>query len=280
MQVVRHFVLALAVALAGVVVFGRPPLPQDPAYHLMADQRALLGIPNCLNVLSNLFFAVAGLMGLAAIFCRRAERPTPFADPWERWPYAALFAGTALTAFGSAYYHLAPDNARLVWDRLPMTLGFMGLLTAVLAERVSLPVGRRLFCPLLLFGAGSVAYWYWSELRGGGDLRPYVLVQFGALFLAVLLLLLYPARRPGAAYLFAGLAAYAAAKWFELADRRIFALGQIVSGHTLKHVAAAGGVACVATMLRARMRRGGAAVPPDRCEQQTGRADGPGRVGG
>jgi hypothetical protein len=261
-QVVRHFFLALAVAVAGVVVFARPPLPQDPAYHLMADQRAFFGIPNCLNVLSNLPFAVVGLWGIGVIFTRPAGRPTPFADPWERWPYAALFAGTALTAFGSAYYHLAPDNARLVWDRLPMTLGFMGLLAAVFAERVSLPAGRLLFCPLLLLGAGSVAYWYWSELRGGGDLRLYVLVQFGSLLLVVLLLLVYPARQLGAGYLFAGLAAYAAAKWFEIADARLFALGHMVSGHTLKHVAAAGGVACVVAMLRARTRRGDAAVPP------------------
>jgi hypothetical protein len=256
LQIVRHALLALAVAVAGIGVFARPPLAQDPAYHLMADQRPLLGIPNCLNVLSNLPFAVVGLWGLAVIFWRRAGRATPLADPWERWPYAALFAGTALTAFGSAYYHLAPDNARLVWDRLPMTLAFMGLLAAVFGERVSLPVGRLLLGPLLLLGAGSVAFWYWSELRGGGDLRLYILVQFGSLLLVVLLLLVYPARSPGAGYLFAGLAAYAAAKWLELADRPIFALGRIVSGHTLKHVAAAGGVACVVAMLRARGRRG------------------------
>ena len=255
-QIIRHAILVLAVAVAGVGAFARPPLAQDPSYHFMADQRRLLGIPNCLNVLSNLPFAVVGLWGLAGVFRRPAGCPTPFADPWERWPYAALFAGTALTAFGSAYYHLAPDNARLVWDRLPMTLGFIGLLAAVFAERVSLPVGRLLLCPLLLCGAGSVAYWYWSELRGGGDLRPYILVQFGSLFLAVLLLLLYPARRPGTAYLFAGIAAYAAAKWFEVADGRIFALAQIVSGHTFKHLAAAGGVACVVAMLHARRRPG------------------------
>jgi hypothetical protein len=65
-------------------------------------------------------------------------------------------------------------------------------------------------------------------------------------------MVLYPARYSGTAYLVMGLAAYAAAKGLELADRPIFALGQVVSGHTLKHLAAAGGVACLAAMLRAR----------------------------
>jgi hypothetical protein len=254
-KIFRSSILGLAVTASLVVVFVRPPLAQDPAYHVMADQRTLLGIPNCLNVLSNLPFAAVGLLGLVVVFRREAGGPAMFHDRWERWPYAALFAGTALTAFGSTYYHLAPGNGRLVWDRLPMTLGFMGLLTAVITERLSPQVGRKVFAPLLVLGAGSVLYWYWGELRGTGDLRLYILVQFGSLLVVVLLMILYPARYPGAGYVFAGLAVYAVAKWLEFADQRIFAVGQIVSGHTLKHLAAAAAVACVAAMLRARIRR-------------------------
>ena len=183
----RHVILT-AVAIACVIaVFSQPPIPQDPAYHVMADRRPLLGIPNALNVLSNIPFAVAGVLGLYYAFLPRTGS-RPFSDPWERWPYAALFAGTALTTAGSAYYHLAPDNARLVWDRLPMTVGFMGLLTAIVAERSSLGLARRLFVPLLAFGAASVVYWAWSELRGAGDLRP---VRACAIRIA--------GRRPGAA---------------------------------------------------------------------------------
>jgi hypothetical protein len=249
--IVRHSILAIAVTGAVLLVMSRPPIPQDLDYHVMADQRPLLGIPNSLNVLSNVPFAIVGLLGLAAAFGWRG-RPSSFADSWERWPYAALFTGVALTALGSSYYHLAPDNARLVWDRLPMAVGFMGLLTALFAERVSLAAGKWLFLPLLAAGAASVGYWYWSELRNTGDLRPYLLVQFGSLLVVVLLLSLYPARYPGTGYLVAGLAAYAAAKGLEVADRPIFALGHVVSGHTLKHLAAAGGVACLVAMLRTR----------------------------
>lgn len=253
-SILRHVVLALVVAAAGIGLLGGPPLAQDPAYHLMADQRACLGLPNCLNVLSNLPFALVGVLGLAAVFHGGAEAAR-FRDPWERWPYAILFAGVALTTLGSAYYHLAPDNARLVWDRLPMTLGFMGLLTALLDERVGLRVGRLLLGPLLLLGIGSVVHWYWSELHGRGDLRVYLMVQYGSLLLVALLLLLYPARYPGTGYLVAGLGAYAGAKWLETADARIFAMGAIVSGHTLKHLAAAGAVVCLVAMLRARAPR-------------------------
>lgn len=251
MRIARHATVAAVVAASVVAVLSQPAIPQDPAYHVMADRRTLLGIPNALNVLSNVPFAVAGVLGLVAVFSPRPGA-RPFGDPWERWPYAALFAGTALTTAGSAYYHLAPDNARLVWDRLPMTVGFMGLLTAVVSERASLTLGRRLFVPLLLFGAGSVAYWYWTELRGAGDLRPYALAQFGSLAVVLVLLVLYDARYSGSRYLFAGVGAYVAAKAFEMADRTIFSFGNVVSGHTLKHLAAAVGVGCVAAMLRTR----------------------------
>lgn len=258
----RHFSVVIAVLGAVAAVLAAPPVAQPLGYHNFADQRSWLGIPNALNVLSNLPFAVVGMLGLAAIFGSNAERRVPFRDSWERWPYAALFTGVALTTVGSSYYHLAPDNARVVWDRLPMTLGFMGLLTAVLAERVSLPLAHWLFTPLLTVGAASVGYWYWSEVQGAGDLRPYLLVQFGSLLVVVLLLVLYPTHYGGGRYLSAGLAAYAAAKGFELADGRIFALGRIVSGHTLKHLVAAGAVACLVAMLRARAPSASGPMPP------------------
>jgi glyoxalase-like protein len=260
-RMVRHLILVAAVCVVMAAVLAEPPLPQPLAYHNMADERSWLGIPNALNVLSNLPFAAIGVLGLIEVFRAGSGRRSPFQHLWERWPYAALFAGVALTSVGSSYYHLAPDNARLVWDRLPMTLGFMGLLAAVLAERVSLPVARWLFVPLLVVGGGSVGYWYWTEVQGAGDLRPYLLVQFGSLVIVFLLLALYPARYVGGRYLIAGLTAYAAAKGFELADGAIFSLGGIVSGHTLKHLVAAGGVGCLIVMLRVR---GDAAANPRR----------------
>jgi hypothetical protein len=257
----RHAALALGVVLACAGALALPPIPQDPAYHRLADGRTLLGIPNGLNVLSNLPFGVVGLLGLATVFGRGAGRAGPVVGPGAAGAYAVLFAGVALTTLGSAYYHLAPDDARLVWDRLPMTVAFVGLVAALLAEWVSPRLGRLTLGPLLALGVGSVAYWYWSELRGAGDLRPYLLVQFGSLLVVALLLVLYPAPCRGTGYLVAGLGLYAGAKLLEAADARIYALGQVVSGHTLKHLVAAAGVACVVAMLRARAAAQPAAWP-------------------
>ena len=246
----KHVLVSLAALIVvGAFLLAVPAIPQDPAYHVMADQRTLLGIPNTLNVLSNLPFAIVGALGLLVTFGARSR--AAWIDEWERWPAAVLFTGIGLTAFGSGYYHLAPDNHRLVWDRLPMTLGFMGLISMVLAERSSLRAARLLFVPLMAAGMGSVVYWIRTEMLGAGDLRPYGLVQFGSLA-AVVVLLIFGRPAPGTAYLVAGLAAYAGAKVLELLDREIFMLGGIVSGHTLKHLAAAGGVAFLVAMLRAR----------------------------
>lgn len=253
---VRDAVLIVVVLAAAAATFSMPPVPQDPAYHAFADRRTLAGIPNAMNVLSNVPLLIAGCFGLAVV---RAAGPRM--GPRQTQAYAALFGGTALTGFGSAYYHLAPDNARLVWDRLPMTIGFMGLLTAMIGERVSERAARRLFIPLTALGAFSVALWAWTEGRGAGDLRLYGLVQFGSLALVLALLALYPSTKPGTAYLVAGLGAYGAAKLFETFDARIYALGQVVSGHTLKHVAAATGLALIAEMMRYRDSRHAADKP-------------------
>jgi hypothetical protein len=237
-----HQLLIAAVAIAAIAATLSPRIGQDLTYHQFADTGSWLGIPNSLNVLSNLPFAIVGLAGLVVAFRIR---------DWERWPYAALFAGTALTSLGSGYYHLAPDNWRLVWDRLPMTIGFMGLLTAVLAERVSARAAKRLFVPLLAFGGASVVYWYWSETRGVGDLRPYALVQFGSLAVIVIALVVNP-RDPDNHYFFTGLGAYLLAKVFEFFDRPIYEAGHVLSGHTIKHLMAAAGLWFIVAMLNRR----------------------------
>src|SRR5579863_8715099 len=154
-----------------VLMLRLPPIPQSASYHNFADHRTWLGIPNFANVASNLAFAVVGVWGLA--FLLRIDPAKYFVDPRERWPYVLAFLGILLTAFGSAYYHLAPSNARLVWDRIPMTIVFGSLVAAVIAERISVHAGLRLLPFLIALGTGSVLQWYLDELHGHGDLRFY-----------------------------------------------------------------------------------------------------------
>ena len=237
--------IIVGIGLAAIVtVLFLPPIPQDPAYHDFADRRPFLGIPNALNVLSNAPFVLVGALGLAFVRRRAALE--------ERTALLILFAGVGLTGFGSAYYHLAPGNVTLFWDRLPMTIVFMSLFAVIIAERISLTAGRRLLPILLLAGAGSVAYWLVGELSGAGDLRPYALVQFFPLVAIPLILLLFPPRYTRGADLIGALAWYALAKLFEALDAQIFAVGGVVSGHTLKHLASAGAMYWILRMVRTR----------------------------
>ncbi|MFQ5863873.1 MAG: ceramidase domain-containing protein [bacterium] len=178
-QRTRLLVVGSITLAAVVAILALPPIPQSQTYHRFADQRTLLGIPNFLNVISNAPFFIVGLLGLFFLWRQRASDASgAFAERSEQWPYLLLFSGVALTCFGSVYYHLAPDNARLVWDRLPMSLIFMSFLAAIIVERISVKAGLLLLLPLVTVGIGSVIYWHWSELRGVGDLRLYIMVQF------------------------------------------------------------------------------------------------------
>ena len=243
-------------ALAAVLV---PAMPQPLSYHAFADCRTFWAISNIFNVLSNLPFLVAGFMGLAIIW----RGGGGFIDPREQLPYLVFFLGALLTSAGSAYYHLAPDNERLVWDRLPMTLGFAGLVSAAIAERVHLRAGVRSLWPLLAVGAGTVLYWYATERRGAGNLIPYAAYQAWSIVAIVLLIAVFPARRYSHGRLLAWAAVwYGLAKVFETFDLQIFrALGGTLSGHTIKHLLAGAGVFAIVRQLQ--QRRALAARDPD-----------------
>jgi hypothetical protein len=229
-----------------------PPIPQDLGYHDFADQRSCLGVPNCLNVTSNLPFIVVGLLGFRFLARQRASGDTRrFLTPRERQPYWLAFSGIALTGIGSAYYHWSPSNATLFWDRLPMTIAFMALLSSVFAERVNLTVGLRLLVPLLVLGVLSTLYWHIGETLGMGDLRPYALVQFGSLVAVPLMIWLFPPRYTGTADLVRVIGWYGLAKVFEYFDHGFFNL-MGVSGHTLKHLASAMGAWWILRMLERR----------------------------
>jgi len=241
---------ALALIAAVGVLLARGPIPQDPSYHAFADHRTLLGVPNLLNVLSNLPFMVFGIAGLTVV---RGERSTGLLREL-RPAYTCFFAGSACVAIGSAIYHLDPNNLSLVWDRLPMTIAFMSFFAIVIGEHVGPEAGRRLLPPLLMVGPASVLYWWFTEARSAGDLRFYGLVQFLPLVLIPLILGLYRSLLTRVHLVWLVLVTYAIAKLFELYDAPIYArIG--VSGHTLKHLAASAGVLLFLVAVRTRTVR-------------------------
>jgi hypothetical protein len=247
--------------LAAAAAFLLPAMPQPLDYHHFADQRAAFGIGNFLDVVTNVAFLLAGLAGLAVVFSGRAC----FEFPGERWPYAVFFLGVLLTAAGSAWYHLSPDNETLFWDRLPMTIAFMGLLSSQIVDRVSVRAGLALLVPMLLVGMGSVVYWIVTERAGAGNVLPYGILQGYSVVVLLIMATLHRSRYTRANDVYFIFGWYVLAKVLESMDGEILALGHVVSGHSLKHVAAAaaGFVAC-----RMLLRR--TLAEPDRTLQARG----------
>jgi hypothetical protein len=203
------------------------PIRQPQDYHRFADTRSLAGIENAADVLSSLAFVLVGVLGLVYLWRNRG--------PERLDAYWILFAATALAGAGSVYYHLAPDDARLVWDRLPIGLAVMSVVAAVIGERISPAAGEKLLLPLLMLGAASVVYWAMFD-----DLRLYGLVQFGGLATVLVLAGFFPSRYTKGEMIFVAGVLYGLAKVCELQDRELYRFtGEVISGHTFKHLLAA-----------------------------------------
>lgn len=244
----RTLFLLILAACAIIGVYVVPAIPQDPAYHHFADQRAVFQIPNFWNVVSNLPFLLVGLLALRAMQSGNLLGGLPEL----RVVYWTFFFGVSAVAVGSGYYHWKPSNTTLVWDRLPMTITFMAFFCAIVGERIAVKAGRVLLLPMLLLGMSSVCYWYFGELDGDGDLRFYILVQFLPILLLPLILILYPPKLVPDTYLWGVLLLYGLSKLAELWDSEIFQLLGIFSGHAIKHILAASGTCCFLMALRSR----------------------------
>jgi hypothetical protein len=233
--------LFLAVVLGSLaLMLSLDPLPQDTGYHRFADQRAILGVPNFFDVTSNVAFLVVGAAG-AAFLARRAVS--------LRVAWLTFFLGVALVSVGSGYYHANPNNGTLVWDRLPMTIAFMGLFAAILGEYIEENLGTILLAPAVIAGFLSVLYWRWFD-----DLRFYLWIQLIALLIIPLAMVLFQRRHTHQWLLLGALALYGLAKASEVYDQEIFALTRrLLSGHTLKHLIAA--LSCYAVLVSLQRRK-------------------------
>lgn len=251
MLMLRHRarVLWLAAGLLTATISLLPAIPQPPSYHDFADQSSCLGLAHCADTLSNLLFVVAGVAGLAFLH----GAPVSPGPTYTLLSYRLFFAAVILVGLASGYYHLAPDNDRLLWDRAAIVLALSAWFAAVLGERAGTRRALYLLPALGLIGLVSVAYWYWSESQGRGDLRPYLLVQALPMLLVPLLLRLYPPRYGSDRDILMVPCLYLLALLGEVLDRQIAALTGLVSGHTLKHLLAAAAVGWVVLVLRRRL---------------------------
>lgn len=244
--------LPLIVTVAIVILMLAYGVIEQPAnYHDFADRAMWAGVPHAADVFSNFGFALIGLWGLWQLSPQRTH-PAIRAG-W--FGYRLLLVGLILTAAGSAYYHLAPDDYCLVWDRLPIALACAGLLAGVRAETVARYDARVEAAVLALLAVLSVAWWHFTGLQGQGDLRPYLLLQVLPILLVPLWQALHGSDAGDRRWFGAALLIYVLAKLAELNDHQLLQVsGALMSGHTLKHLLATVAAALIVGRLVQRVR--------------------------
>jgi len=224
-----------------------PAVPQPGSYHHFADQRGWLGFPRFGDVASNVPFRDLGpYLSRRKRLDAQIHRSSRAISVWSRLPRLAPY-GVRLK--------LLPSGSR----QCPTGLGSH-------PDDRSLHVAggrddrRTRLCParplavtvsLLALGVGSVLQWYGSELRGAGDLRWYAAVQVYAM-VVLLTVLLLPARYTRSSDLLVVAGFYVLAKALESSDQLVFSWGHMVSGHTLKHLAASAAGYWILRMLQRR----------------------------
>lgn len=243
--------LAATPITATATVFLLSRIPQDLAYHNFADQRVLLGIPNCLNVISNFPFLLVGAWGLFMLMRSGGSGPNPCESN-------GTLAVLVLLCRRSAHrfrLQLLPPSPRERPTRLGPSADDDWFHGAGRSSNSGTNQRQSRRASLGAFVAPRDFQCFLLESYGMRRTRRLAPVRARAVRL--------PAGHPAAdrglsvaiharqRYVIS-LAIYALAKIFEAADRPIFALGHIVSGHTLKHFAAAASACRLLRMLRLR----------------------------
>lgn len=241
MRQIARWIPAGIVLLVAAAMFLHGPIQQFAHYHEFADSRSWLGIPNAGDVLSNVAFAVVGLRGFGAL-------------RGSRHHYGLFLWAIVLTAIGSGFYHLAPDDSRLLWDRLPIALACAGILAAVHAETHRPPQSPLVPLGLAIAGVASVLWWSVTDRMGAGDLRPYLLMQGAPLMLVPIWQAMHGSPRTDRIAFGVAILLYVAAKVAELNDGAILEALRLMSGHTLKHLLAAAAGAVIVANVVSRVR--------------------------
>lgn len=235
---IKLMILIATSLILFIILFSKPMITQDQSYHNFADQRSFFGIPNAMDVLTNIFFLLAGFLGLNQLLGK---------GRFKTKSWIVFFLSIVFVAPGSAYYHWAPNDYTLIWDRLPMSVGFMALYVVLLSEHVSINV-EKFLGPAVVTGLVSVLVWVMTT-----DLRFYFWIQFSSFLTIPMILILYPSRFSHKYFYGLTLLAYGLAKVTEVKDAKVFELTHYwISGHSLKHILAAVGIGLLWWMLKIR----------------------------
>lgn len=235
-------VLASVFVISFIFLLVVEPVPQNPEYHLFSDDRRIFMVKNGLNVLTNIPFIIVGLMGIFRLLRKK-----------DHLPYILFFTGVFLTGTASGYYHLSPSNHTLTWDRLAMVIAFMSFFSAFLNDFIHKGFGDYALFPLIGAGIFSVLYWHFTEQKGSGDLRAYILVQFLPILLIPVLMNIYESAYSRSKDIYKILCCYILAKIFEYYDKPVFEISGI-SGHSIKHLLCAFAAYMVLRMLMLRKK--------------------------
>jgi hypothetical protein len=225
----KTYIIPFLALLSVIVLLLHGPIPQAQNYHQFADARFFLGVPNFLNVITNLPFVIIGFYGLRAVRStnKKGLHQIMF----------ALFSGFLLLTFGSGYYHLYPNNETLVYDRIPIVIIFMSFFALVIYDCFGRRAGYISFITLNSIGVLSVVYWIVTEHAGRGDLRWYGMVQFFPVVAIPAVLFLQKPTFNYSKELIPMFMFFGFAKLAEHFDTQVYHLltGRI-SGHSLKHI--------------------------------------------
>src|SRR5215210_2210273 len=226
---IKKFIIPVIAALCIIGLFIHGRIPQDASYHDFIDNRMWFDIPNFLNVISNLPFALVGIWGIAVA--------KNISDKEDRWINYTLFAGFFLLTFCSSYYHLWPNNETLVYDRLSMVIIFGSFFAFIIYKRINPSSGYKALFVFNIIGILTVIYWIITERAGSGDLRWYGMVQFFPIVAIPFILFLYKSSYNLIKEIVLIFGFFVLAKFAENYDKQIYTLTEdFVSGHTIKHL--------------------------------------------
>ncbi|XP_072998545.1 uncharacterized protein [Typha latifolia] len=218
-----------AAFLSLLLILVTPRIPHSPSLHLFADMRNFLGVPNTLNVLTTFPFLLVGVPGL--VLCLSGSC-FGISLKGEVFGWALFYAGNAAVAFGSAYYHLKPDDDRIVWDRLPMMISASSVLSILVIERVDERIGISCLFSLLLLVLVSIA----CE-RTFDDLRLCMMFHLIPCIAIPAMVFLFPPKYTHSRFWILASGFYLLARFEGVADKKVYSVNRyFISGHSLEHL--------------------------------------------